>query len=140
MPERQKGNGRFFVARGQAPTLLETAKKAFDFVAVAVGFRVHRGWFEAIGTAGDNGFNAILSAIGAVFVAVVGRVGQHFARLQALEQGQGLRAVAGVPAGGNQAHGVAQGLGAGMDLGAHPVPAAAQALGFGAAFFWPAEC
>ena len=75
MPERQKGNGRLFVARGQAPVLLETAKKAFDFIAVAVGFRVHRGRFEAIGTAGNNGFNAILSATGAVFVAVVGRIG-----------------------------------------------------------------
>ena len=81
VPERQKGNGRFFVARGQAPILLKTAKKAFDFVAVAVGLRVHRGRFEAIGTAGDNGFNTILSAVGAVFIAVVGRIGQHFTQL-----------------------------------------------------------
>jgi len=42
MPESQERDNGFFVARGQAPVLLEAAKKAFDFVAVAVGFFVHR--------------------------------------------------------------------------------------------------
>ena len=138
MPEGQEGNDRLFVAGGQAAALLEAAKKAFDFVAVAAGLCVHRPGFGSARVAGNHGFNPVFSAIGAGFVAIVGCVSQHFSRPQARQQGQGLRAVASLCRRGNQAHGVAQGLDAGMDCGAPAAAAAPEALGFGGAFFGPA--
>lgn len=78
--------------------------------------------------------------MGAGCVAVIGCVGQHFLRLQALQQGKGFWSVAGLSAGGNKVPGVAQGFDAGMDFGADTAAAAPEALGFGIPFFWPAEC
>ena len=140
MPKGEEGNGGFFVAGGQAAVLLEAAKKALDFVAVAVGFLVHCQGFYPVGMAGNDGFDALFGAIGAGCVAVVSRVGQHFARLQVRQQGQRLWAVARLPFGGNQTHGVAQRLNAGVNFGADAPAAASEALGGGVAFFWPAEC
>ena len=140
MPESQERNDGFFIARGQAPVLLEAAEKALDFVAVTIGFFVERDRFHSVGVARNNGFDVVLDTIGPVFVTVISRVGQYLARLQAGQQGLGLRAIPGLPAGGNQAYGVAQGLGAGVNLGADAPATAAEALGFGVTFFWPAEC
>ena len=137
MPEGQKGDDGFFVAGDQAAVLFQAPEKALDFVAVAVGFLIHRQRFGAVGVAGNDNFDAALGAVIAGGVAVLGLVSQHLDRRQVCQQGQRLRAVVGLSFGGEQAHGVAQRLDAGVDLGAHPAPAAAQALGFGDAFFWP---
>ena len=123
MPKSQQGHIGGFVGRGQAAVLLEPAEKALYFVALAVGLRVHLQWLGTAGIAGNDAFDSVPGAAGAVFVAVVGGFGQYFARLQAREQGLGLGAVTG--------------------LGAAPQPrppaaaAAAEALGCGAAFFGP---
>lgn len=111
MPESQEGNHRFLVARCQAAVLLEAAEKTLNLVAFTVGFFIERGGFYPVGMAGDDGLDAPLGTVGPVFVAIVSRVSQDLTRLQALEQGLGLRAVPGLSAGGNQAHGVTQGLG-----------------------------
>ena len=140
MPESQKGDNGLVVARGQAAVLLQAPEKPLDFVAVAVGVFVHRQGFGAVRVAGDDGLDAVLGAVGAGLVAVVGRVGEELARFETRQQGQRLRAVAGLPGGGAQAYGVAQRLDAGVDFGADAAAAATQTLGGGVTFFWPAAC
>ena len=65
--------------------LLEATKKAFDFVAVAADFFIHFRQFQPAGMAGNHGFEAMFGTVDAVFVAVVGGVGQHLVRLQVVE-------------------------------------------------------
>ena len=140
MPEGQKRNNCFFVAGCQSAALFEAAKKAFYLVAVPVSYFVQVEGFHPIRPVWNDGFNAVLGTVGPVFVAVIGRVGQHFAWLQVGQQGQGLRRVARLASCSNQANAMPLGLEAGVYFGADAAPAAAEALGFGVTFFWPAEC
>ena len=137
MPERQERNEGFFLARSQAPVLLKTAKKAFDFVAVTVRFGVHFRQLHPSRVAGNHRLDAMFGTVGAVFVAVIGRIGQDFAGLQLFQQGQYLWAVARLAPGRQQAHGIAQRVGTGGNFGAHSAPTATQVLGVGVAFFGP---
>lgn len=70
-------------------------------------------------------------------VASEDRVEQHFAGSEAHEQRHGLGTVASLAAGGNQAHGIAQQLDAGVEFGTQADPLSAEAPGGDIAFFGP---
>ena len=116
------------VARGDAAEVFEFVEATLDAVARLVDFEVVRDlasapWIAGNDGAGPDGRNAV-----ADLVAVIGLVGQNVVGLKALHQREGLRCIAGLARGEDDAERPAEAIGGEVDLGGQTSSGTPQSL------------
>lgn len=129
MDEAAKVGEELVVAGGDAAELLEAVKEALDAVALLVQDGVVAMRLAPVPPRWDDEFSPGIEDGIVQVVGVVAPVGDDRAGCEALDQGVGLDHVALLAGAEQQADGVAQGIGGGVDLGGQAAFGAAQALG-----------
>lgn len=98
--------------------MLDLAKEAFDQIAVLVDYGIEAAPFGGCGSAWHDGFCAASGNSIHRPLPVIAFVGENMPCLQPVKQQLDLRDVVALPARQDEANGVAQRVGGGMNFGA----------------------
>ena len=132
--------GKFVVSGSDSTELLEAIEEALDEMACFVAMSVDGPFGLAVAAWWDVGNSTRCFNVLDQLIAVISLVGGDGCGLDAGDQGGALRDISHLPAGQDQANGVAQGIDAGVNLGGQPTSRTADRLIATVFLGAPAEC